>query len=113
MAVRFSAVTLAANDQKCRMLIGGVPTKLEDFEGWTMFENFVDNLDDATDVNTKVDTYLYGEGEIYDASPDEVAYFMMREKMRPDFLDTSCSNIGVLEYDMDCSQNESFGMEMS
>ena len=48
MAVRFSAVKLTANEQECKLLVSGVPTCLNDLEGWRMFENFVGELDKDT-----------------------------------------------------------------
>lgn len=113
MAVRFSAVTVTANDQKCNLLVGGVPTSYDDLEGWTIFENFLEKNEDAEKVNVQVDTYLYREGEIVDATPEEVAYFMKRQEMQSDFLEDRCSNLGVLNYDIDVAPNKSFGMEMN
>ena len=113
MAVRFSAVKLTANEQECKLLVSAVPTSLNDLEGWRMFENFVGELDKDTKINVQVDTYLYGEGEIFDATPEEVAYMMMRQADDSDFLNSRCSNLGVLEYDADWSPKELFGMEMN
>lgn len=97
----------------CKLLVSGVPTCLNDLEGWRMFENFVGELDKDTKINIQVDTYLYGEGEIFDATPEEVAYMMMRQADDSDFLNSRCSNLGVLEYDADWSPKELFGMEMN
>ena len=88
MAVRFSAVKLTANEQECKLLVSGVPTSLGDLEGWKMFETFVGELDEDTKINVQVDTYLYGEGEIFDATPEEVAYMMMRQADNSDFLNS-------------------------
>lgn len=74
MALRFSAVKLTAQEKSCELLVGGVPTGYEDLTGWTAFDNFLKDIDDEDKVNVQVDTYLYGEGEIVDADPVEVAY---------------------------------------
>ena len=74
MALRFSAVKLTAQEKSCELLVGGVPTGYEDLTGWTAFDNFLKDIDDEDKVNVQVDTYLYGEGEIVDADPAEVAY---------------------------------------
>lgn len=113
MALRFSAVKLTAQEQSCELLVGGVPTGYEDLTGWTAFDNFLKDIDDEDKVNVQVDTYLYGEGELVDADPAEVAYMKQRQEANPNFLNDRCSNIGVLEYDIDCSQNETFEMEMN
>ena len=113
MALRFSAVKLTAQEKSGELLVSGVPTGYEDLTGWTAFDNFLKDIDDEDKVNVQVNTYLYGEDEIVDADPAEVAYMKQRQEANPNFLNDRCSNIGVLEYDIDCSQNETFEMEMN
>lgn len=113
MAVRFSAVELTANEQECKLLVSGVPTNFADLKGWKLFEDFVGELEEDTKINVQVDTYLYGEGEIFEAIPEEVAYMMMRQGDDSDFLNSRCSNLDVLKYDVDWSPKELFGMEMN
>ena len=45
MAVLFSAVTLSANDQEVEFFVGGIPREYDDLEGWTAFEDFMEDLD--------------------------------------------------------------------
>ena len=56
-----------------------------DLEGWTLFEEFMDELDEECTVNVHVDAYVYGEGEEFIATPEEVAYMTIRRQDRPDF----------------------------
>ena len=78
MAVIFSAVTISANDQEVEFFVGGIPREYDDLEGWTAFDNFMEDLDEDTEVAVHAEAYMYGEEETYKASPEEVVYFMMR-----------------------------------
>ena len=74
MAVLFSAVTLTADNNQVEFLAAGVPRDADDLEGWTAYENFMDELDSEQEVSVHVEAYLYGEGETFKATPEEVAY---------------------------------------
>ena len=78
MAVLFSAVTLTADNNQVEFLAAGIPRDADDLEGWTAYENFMDELDSEQEVSVHVEAYLYGEGETFKATPEEVAYFKMR-----------------------------------
>ena len=78
MALLFSAVTVTANNQEVEFLVGGIPREFDDLEGWTAFDNFMDDLDEETEVSDHAKAYLYGGEETYKATPEEVAYFMKR-----------------------------------
>lgn len=69
MAVLFSAVTLTADNNQVEFLAAGVPRDADDLEGWTAYENFVDELDSEQEVSVHVEAYLYGEGETFKATP--------------------------------------------
>ena len=73
MAVLFSAVTLSANDQEVEFFVGGIPSEYDDLEGRTAFENFMEDIDEETEVSVHAEVYLYGEAESYKATPEEVA----------------------------------------
>lgn len=86
MAVLFSAVTLTADNNQVEFLAAGIPRDSDDLEGWTAYENFMDELDSEQEVSVHVEAYLYGEGETFKATPEEVAYFKMRADADEDFL---------------------------
>lgn len=92
MALLFSAVTVTANDQEVEFLVGGIPREFDDLEGWTAFENFMEDIDEETEVSVHAKAYLYGGEETYKATPEEVAYFMKRIEMDDTFL-SRCDNI--------------------
>ena len=79
MSVMFSKVTLTAdNGSAATLLCSGSPKDQYDLEDWTNYQKFMlDNLDSKS-VKAEVDTYLYGEGEVYIANIYEVAAFTGR-----------------------------------
>ena len=77
----FSAVTVTAiaKGEQLEFLVGGIPRELSDLEGWTAFDNFIGEIDEDMDISVHADGYIYGEGELFKATPEEVAYFYMRK----------------------------------
>ena len=57
MAVLFSAVTLSANNQEVEFFVGGIPRELDDLEGWTAFDNFMEDIDEETEVSVHAEAY--------------------------------------------------------
>lgn len=112
MAVIFSAVTISANDQEVEFFVGGIPREYDDLEGWTAFDNFMEDLDEDTEVAVHAEAYMYGEEETYKASPEEVAYFMMRMKQDDTFL-SRCDNIESFDFNIHWSPDELFDMEVN
>lgn len=51
MAVLFSAVTVTANDDKIELLVSGIPSEYDEIEGWTDFDDFVNLIDNETEVS--------------------------------------------------------------
>ena len=112
MAVLFSAVTVTAGDQKTEFLVRGIPRELGDIEGYTAFEEFMEDIDEETEVSVHAEAYLYGEGETYTATLEELAYFYLRIEMREDFLSARCDNIEDVDFTFGWSPDELFGMKM-
>lgn len=112
MALLFSAVTATANEQEVEFLVGGIPREYDDLEGWTAFENFMEDLDEETTVSVHAEAYLYGEEETHKATPEEVAYFMMRIKQDETFL-SRCDNIESVDFTINWSHDELFDMEVN
>ena len=112
MAVLFSAVTVTAGDQGKEFLVRGIPRELGDIEGYTAFEEFMEDIDEETEVSVHAEAYLYGEGETYTATLEELAYFYLRIEMREDFLSARCDNIEDVDFTFGWSPDELFGMKM-
>ena len=112
MAVLFSAVTVTAGDQEKEFLVRGIPRELGDIEGYTAFEEFMEDIDEETEVSVHAEAYLYGEGETYTATLEELAHFYLRIEMREDFLSARCDNIEDVDFTFGWSPDELFGMKM-
>ena len=112
MVVLFSAVTVTTGDQEKEFLVRGIPRELGDIEGYTAFEEFMEDIDEETEVSVHAEAYLYGEGETYTATLEELAYFYLRIEMREDFLSARCDNIEDVDFTFGWSPDELFGMKM-
>ena len=112
MALLFSAVTVTAGDEETELLVGGIPREYDDLQGWTRLENFLEAIDEETEVSVHAEAYVYGEGETNTATPEEIAYFMMRMEMQEDFLTGHCDHIEDVDFTFPWSPEELFEMEM-
>ena len=111
MAVLFSAVTVTAGEKQSKFLVAGIPKQYGDLEGWILFKEFMDELDEECTVKVHADAY--GEGEDFIATPEEVAYMTQRRQDRPDFLEARCHERGESEFSIDWSPKELFNMEVT
>ena len=69
MSVMFSKVTLTAdNGSAAALLCSGSPKDHYDLEDWTIYQKFMSDNLDSKSVKAEVDTYLYGEGEVFIAN---------------------------------------------
>ena len=59
-----------------------------------------------------MEAYLYGEGETVTATPEEVAYMMMRMDWDPEFLAEHCDNIGDGDFVIDWDGDPVCSMEL-
>ena len=98
MAILFSKVTLSSGDKTASFLVSGAPASEHSLDGWTNYHSFVRSLNPHSHVVASVTEYLYGEEDIFDATPEEVAYMTMRLQMRPDFLEKRCDQIDQTEF---------------
>lgn len=94
MAILFSAVGVKAGEKQTRLLVCGIPKDYEDLSGWRAFEHFLMDVSQEVDIQVDVKSYLYGEGEVFKASLEEVAYMMKRMKLQSDFLKDRCRCVG-------------------
>lgn len=113
MGVLFSTVTLTAGEKQTEFLVAGIPKEYGDLEGWTRFEEFMADLNEKCTVTVHADSYIYGEGEKFIATPEEVAYMTIRRQSRPDFLEARCHECGESEFDIDWYPKELFNMEVA
>ena len=98
MALLFSNVTMTGDGYETEFLVGGIPREYED-------------LENESDIQVHADAYIYGEGETVRATPEEIAYFMKRIDMNPDFLSNRCTNMESVDFNFNWDPEELFGME--
>lgn len=111
MALLFSAVTVATGDKETEFIVGGIPREYDDLVGWTAFDDFVENIGTETEVGVHAEAYLYGGEETVTATPEEVAYLMMRIDRDETFLAVHCDNIEDVDFSFLQSPNEYYGMK--
>ena len=80
---------------------------------WTAFDDFMEDVDAETEVSVHAEVYLYGGEETVTATPEEVAYLMMRIKRDENFLAGHCDNIENVDFSFLRPPEEYYGMEMN
>lgn len=98
MSIRFSRVTAMTNKSMAIFLVGGILTSQEDLDGWTAFDSFVEDISADKVITARVETFLYGEEEPFDATPEEIAYFYQRISMQSDFIESRTEKISESEF---------------
>ena len=79
MAVLFSKVNLTAdNGAKTVFLCCGIPDDAKSLDGYTAYEEFIDENNEARSIKADIESYIYGEGEVVEANLYEIAYFSLR-----------------------------------
>lgn len=98
MSIRFSQVNAITETKSAIFLVGGTPRSQDDLNGWEAFQSFIADLAVNTPITVYVETFLYGEDEPFDATPEEVAYIYMRIQMRPDFIESRTEKVEESEF---------------
>ena len=112
MALLFSHVRVSAPDgSEAEFLVKGIPRDYDDLENYTAFEDFLDVIEEETEISVHAEAYLYDEGETYKASIEEVAYFHLRMQKDENFLSGHCDNIESVDFTCNYSPDELFGMD--
>ncbi len=103
MALLFSVVTMKSGAVESRFIVGGIPRRKSDLQGWRAYEEFMNRLSADQEIEVKSDRYVYGEGDMQNATAKEVAYLKQRMESQVDFLTRSCERYGdsrfVLRYE--------------
>ena len=112
MSLLFSHVRVSTPDgNEAECLVSGIPRVFEDFDYYTKFEDFLDCIEEDTEITVHADAYLYGEGETYQASIEEVAYFLLRMQKDENFLPGHCDHIESVDFTCNYSPDELVGMD--
>lgn len=112
MALLFSAVTVTAGNEEIEFTVGGIPREYDDLVGWTAFDDFMENADAETEVSVHAEAYLYGGEETVTATPEEVAYLIMRMERDDRFPAGHCDNIEAVEFFLFRPPEEYYGMKL-
>lgn len=97
MSIRFSRITAMTNDKAAVFLVGGIPSTQADLDPWAAFSDFIADLKENEAITAKVETFLYGEEEPFDATPEEIAYFYKRIAMNSDFIENRTEKLSETE----------------
>lgn len=77
MALLFSHVRVSTPDgNEAEFLVCGIPREFDDFEYYTTFEDFLDSIEEDTEISVHAEAYLYGEGETYKASIKNLTFYI-------------------------------------
>ena len=112
MALLFSHVRVSApSGNEAEFLVAGIPREFDDVEGYTKLDEFLAEIDEDTEISFHAEAYLYGEGETFKASIEEVAYFHLRMQKDENFLSGHCDHIESVDFTCNYSPDELFGMD--
>lgn len=112
MAIMFSKVTMRDDYSESEFMVSGFPQEMDDLEGWSAYHEFLDEISEDTVVNIRVQAFIYGDGETVRATPEEVAYMVMREENDPDFLSEHCNYIGESDFNVNWYPEELYGQNL-
>lgn len=98
MSIRFSRITATAKTKAAIFLASGIPSSKEELECWTAYKSFISELQKKESIDVSVETFEYGEGEPFDATPEEVAYIYMRENMRAGFIEARTKKVAASSF---------------
>lgn len=113
MSILFSQVESFSNGDSIKFLASGIPRTYDDLEKYTDFEEFTDLITENCEVLILVNAYLYGDGEMNEASEDELENLNKQIKLNPEFLNNDdIDKIENLNFSFDWNVSELFGMNM-
>ena len=113
MGILFSQVEAFSNDDSIEFFASGIPQTYDDLEDHTDFEKFTDLITENCEVLILVNAYLYGDGEMNEASEDELENFKKQIDLNPDFLNNdNIKHIEKVNFSFDWNVSELFGMDL-
>ena len=112
MALLFSHVRVSTPEgNEAKFLVSGIPREFDDFEYYTAFKDFLDAIEEDTEIIVHAEAYHYGEGETFKATIEEVAYFHLRMQKDENFLSGHCDKIESVDFTCNYSPDELFKMD--
>ena len=110
MALVFTAVNAKIENESAQFLIGGEAESEKDFECSTRYLEMVEKAGGEGNLEAEMTVYEYGEGERFNATFEELAYFSLRMEKDENFLDSRCHKLSekTLTADLGGEPNQSF-----
>lgn len=110
MALLFSKVrvTIEGSQEEKSFLAFGIPNCYEDLEIYCAMDEILDEIEEETKLSVHTESYLYGEGEHYAATFEELAYMDMRMSDDELFLENHCRKIGEGHFEIEYAPCELF-----
>ena len=112
MALLFSTVHAAVEQDDVEFVVGGIPREEADLLGWSAYDSFAEALEYGTEIHVSASAFLYGAGETTNASPEEVEKLTRRMEADADFLCGSCDCVEDVAFAFPCETGQNFDMEM-
>jgi hypothetical protein len=95
MALVFTAVKVTAEKKNMMFLAPGAVRSLEELIHYKPYNDFITEVGKDSSIDTTLAVYQYGEGEKYNATFEELAYFTIRMKNGANFLKDHCKALGT------------------
>ena len=95
IAILFSQVKVQSADQSEIFLISGIPKEYDDLSASVQLEWFLQDIDSDAAIQVHADGYLYGEGEVVNATHAELCYFLDRIRLNANFLESRCQKVEI------------------
>ena len=94
MALVFTAVKVSAEKKSTLFLAPGAVRSLEELVHYKPYHDFLNEVGKEATIDTTLSVYQYGDGEKYDATFEELAYFTIRMKNGANFIKEHCKALG-------------------
>lgn len=94
MALVFTAVKVSADKKSTVFLASGAVRSLEELAHYKPYQEFLNEVPKGCSIDTTLSVYQYGEGEKFNATFEELAYFTIRMNNGADFLKDHCKALG-------------------
>jgi hypothetical protein len=82
IVILFSQVKVQSADQSEAFFISGIPKEYDDLTESVQLEWFLQDIDSDETVQVHADAFLYGEGEVVNATHAELCYFLDRIRLK-------------------------------
>ena len=97
MALIFTVVKMNAGTHEANFLASGSVKSVDELVQYKPYQDFLRKLNKECVIETSLAIYQYGEGEEFDATIEELAYFTLRMNKGVAFLQNHCKSLDCLK----------------